>query len=59
MQKLWGPQDVANFFGIPVSTVYQWRTRGTGPIGKRVGKHVRYRSEDVESWFDAQPDEAI
>ncbi|WP_344923806.1 helix-turn-helix domain-containing protein [Saccharopolyspora gregorii] len=43
MQKLWGPSDVADYLGVPVGTVYQWRTRGTGPTGKRVGKHVRYR----------------
>ena len=30
MQKLWGPQDVADYLGVPIGTVYQWRSRGTG-----------------------------
>ena len=59
MQKLWGPSDVADYLGVPVGTVYQWRTRGTGPTGKRVGKYVRYRPEDVEAWYDALPEGAI
>ena len=59
MQKLWGPQDVADYLGVPIGTVYQWRSRGTGPVGKRIGKHVRYRPEDVEAWFDSQPEGVI
>lgn len=59
IRNLWGPQDVADYLGVPINTVYQWRTRGSGPPGRRVGKHVRYRPEDVEAWFDCQPDGVI
>lgn len=45
--------DVAAYLGIPVGTVYQWRHKGTGPAGMRVGRHVRYRRRDVEAWLDA------
>jgi excisionase family DNA binding protein len=57
--KLWGPQDVAEYLNVPVGTVYQWRSCGGGPPGRRVGKYVRYRPEDVEAWFDGQPDGVI
>lgn len=39
---------------IPKATLYSWRTNGKGPIGIRVGKHLRYRRADVEAWLDAQ-----
>jgi excisionase family DNA binding protein len=51
MGKLWGPKEVAEYLGIPVQTIYQWRTRGYGPPGRRIGKHVRYLPEDVREWF--------
>lgn len=58
MGKLWGPKEVAEYLGIPVQTIYQWRTRGYGPPGRRIGKHVRYRPADVEKWVAELPTEA-
>jgi excisionase family DNA binding protein len=51
---LWGPADLADYLGVPVQTIYQWRTRGYGPAGIRIGKHVRYRPADVEVWIADQ-----
>lgn len=48
------PQTLANRLGIPVKTVYVWRTQGKGPKGFRVGKHVRYKLEQVEAWENEQ-----
>ena len=48
------PQDLAAREGVPVATVYNWRTSGYGPRGFRVGKYLRYRLEDVEAWEAAQ-----
>ena len=48
------PEDLADREGVPVPTVYQWRSRGTGPPGFRVGRHVRYRLADVVAWEEAQ-----
>jgi excisionase family DNA binding protein len=50
----WGVEDVARYLGIPVKTLYNWRTENYGPKGVRVGKHVRYDPQDVVDWFDAQ-----
>ncbi|MGX7825629.1 helix-turn-helix transcriptional regulator [Actinokineospora sp. 24-640] len=44
--------EVAAYLRVPVTTVYQWRTRGYGPVGRRVGRHLRYRAEDVARWVD-------
>lgn len=54
MSKLWSIQDLADFLGVPVQTIYQWRTKGYGPTGRRIGKYVRYRPEDVAEWVEAQ-----
>jgi DNA-binding transcriptional MerR regulator len=53
MERLWTVADVAEYLGIPVKTLYDWRTRDYGPSGKRVGKYLRYKAQDVIAWFDA------
>jgi excisionase family DNA binding protein len=51
--ELWGPQQLAEYLSIPLATVYRWRTRRYGPPGVRMGKHVRYRKDDVERWVNS------
>jgi predicted DNA-binding transcriptional regulator AlpA len=48
--RLWSVQDVSDYLGVPVQTVYGWRSSGTGPPGRRVGKRLRYRPQDVRDW---------
>jgi excisionase family DNA binding protein len=50
------PYEVASYLGVPLRTVYRWRTRGDGPRGYRVGRHVRYRIVDVERWLEGHRD---
>jgi excisionase family DNA binding protein len=50
IERLWGVQDVAEYLDVPAQTVYQWRTKGYGPPGVRVGRYVKYRPEDVRAW---------
>ncbi|MEU2400293.1 helix-turn-helix domain-containing protein [Streptomyces pseudogriseolus] len=45
--------DVADLLGVPVETVYQWRRKGTGPRGFRVGRHLRFDPEDVRAWVES------
>jgi excisionase family DNA binding protein len=49
-ERLWGVRDVAEYLGIPVQTIYQWRTKNYGPPGRRMGKHVRFVPEEVRAW---------
>lgn len=58
-RKLGTAAEVADFLGVPVKTLYTWRTTSTGPRASKVGKHLRYRWADVESWLDAQADEQV
>ncbi|MFC9089975.1 helix-turn-helix transcriptional regulator [Nocardiopsis dassonvillei] len=45
---------MAQHLRVPVTTLYQWRYRKVGPVGRRVGRHIRYRWSDVEEWLDQQ-----
>jgi len=58
--NLLSPAELADYLNVPIATVYRWRSRGDGPPGIRVGRHVRYRREAVEKWLDEQssPDSA-
>ena len=47
---LWTVQDLSEYLRIPVQTIYQWRTRGYGPPGHRMGKHVRFFPDEVREW---------
>lgn len=49
---LWTVQDVSDFLRVPVQTLHSWRVQGYGPPARRMGKHLRYRSEDVMAWLD-------
>jgi excisionase family DNA binding protein len=55
--KLMSLTDVSEMLGIPVHTLYRWRYMGDGPIGYRVGRHVRYRREAVEAWLEQRADQ--
>jgi predicted DNA-binding transcriptional regulator AlpA len=51
--RMWSVEDLSNFLQVPVKTLYQWRLRGYGPKGRRVGKYVRYKESDVVEWIDS------
>jgi len=46
--------DLAAYLGVPVSTVYDWRTNGKGPAAHRVGKHLKFAVSDVRIWVEQQ-----
>lgn len=54
LQRLLSAQEVADYLGVPITTVYTWRHRSQGPPGFRVGRHLRYRRRDVEAWIERQ-----
>lgn len=52
--RLWSLKDVSEFLGVPVKTLYAWRSLGSGPPGYRVGRHVRYDPDQVRAWLLTQ-----
>lgn len=53
MTPLWTANDVSTYLGVPVKTLYKWRSMNYGPKGHRVGRFLRYRPTDVEAWLDS------
>ncbi len=51
LDRLLTVEELADYLGVPVATLYQWRHRGEGPPGFRVGRYIRYRRNDVEQWI--------
>jgi predicted DNA-binding transcriptional regulator AlpA len=49
-ERMWTPEDVSTFLGVPVPTLYRWRCTGTGPTAYRLGKHLRYDPAEVRAW---------
>lgn len=54
LDALLTPPDVARYLGVPIGTLANWRYQGRGPASLRVGRHVRYRIEDLATWVEAQ-----
>lgn len=58
--RLWTPSELADYTGIPVRTLADWRTerarnRGLGlPFVALSSHNVRYRDEDVEAFIAAR-----
>ena len=46
-------EDLAEYLGVPIATIYDWRVDGKGPCGIRVGRHVKFTARDVRAWIDA------
>jgi excisionase family DNA binding protein len=47
-------EELAEYLGVPVTTIYDWRVDGKGPCGVRVGRHVKFTVSDVLAWIDEQ-----
>jgi predicted DNA-binding transcriptional regulator AlpA len=56
MDPLLDAAQVANWLGISIATLYDQRHRrvGIGNLAIKVGRHLRWRSTDVERWLDQQ-----
>ena len=54
LDRLLTVDDLADYLGVPVATIYAWRYRRQGPPGFRVGRHLRFRRADAEQWIAEQ-----
>lgn len=56
MMKLMDIHEVADLVGLPVATLYQQRhhREGVGGLALRLGRHLRWRPEDINAWLDQQ-----
>ncbi|MFI6428624.1 helix-turn-helix transcriptional regulator [Promicromonospora sp. NPDC050880] len=50
--------ELADYLGLPVRTIYAWRTEGKGPRGVLLGKHVKFYASDVQAWLASRRETA-
>ena len=55
--RLWSVWDVSEYLGIPMQTLYAWRSAATGPPGRFVRRRLRSRPQDVRDWVAGLPTE--
>jgi excisionase family DNA binding protein len=48
------PEAAASLLSVRQRTLETWRRRATGPAYIRMGRLVRYRQQDVETWLEAR-----
>jgi len=44
--------ELAEDLGVSIKTIYEWRQTGRGPIGIRMGRHLKFAVSDVCTWLD-------
>ena len=54
LEPLLGIETLADYLGVPVTTIYDWRVAGKGPCGIRVGRHIKFAVSDVRAWLAQQ-----
>ena len=50
MENLMYTNERAEYLGIAVSTIVDYRLKGIGPVYVKIGHLVRYRKADVDNW---------
>lgn len=43
--------ELAAHLGVPVQTIHDLRHTGRGPRGFRVGRELRYRLSEIQTWL--------
>jgi len=49
--QLLTPAQVSEILQVPVATLYRWRYYRVGPRAGKVGRHLRYRRDEIDRWL--------
>lgn len=52
LEPLMRVDDLADYLGVPVQTIYDWRLSGRAPRACKFGKHLRFAVSDVQEWLE-------
>ncbi|MCL2780651.1 MAG: helix-turn-helix domain-containing protein [Actinomycetia bacterium] len=47
-------EELSEYLGVPVTTIYDWRVGGRGPCAIRVGRYLKFAVADVLAWVGEQ-----
>lgn len=57
--RLLNEQEAADFLGVSIRTMQNWRHRGGGPSYIKLNsRSVRYQLSDLKAWIEAQKAES-
>ncbi|NCD25803.1 MAG: DNA-binding protein [Deltaproteobacteria bacterium] len=48
----WKEQQAADYIGMKVATLRQWRFLSKGPVFLKIGRSCRYRKEDLDAFLE-------
>ncbi len=52
LEPLVGVEELAEYLGVPVQTIYDWRLSGRAPRAYKFGKHLRFAASDTAEWLE-------
>ncbi|MBA3429971.1 MAG: helix-turn-helix domain-containing protein [Actinobacteria bacterium] len=52
MPSLLSVRQLSELLQIPVSTIYGWRYKREGPKASKVGRYLRFSTDDVLRWLE-------
>lgn len=58
LEPLIGVEELAEYLGVPVQTIYDWRLSAHAPRAYKIGKHLRFALSDVQAWLEEQREAA-
>jgi excisionase family DNA binding protein len=58
LEPLLGIGELAEYLGVPVQTIYDWRMSAHAPRAYKIGKHLRFALSDVQAWLEEQREAA-
>lgn len=51
LEPLLSIEELSEYLGVPVRTLYDWRLVGRGPCAVHVGRQIRCFVSDVHEWL--------
>ena len=54
LERLLSIQELSEYLGVPVKTLYSWRAQRVGPRAVNVGRALRYPESAIIAWLEAQ-----
>jgi excisionase family DNA binding protein len=57
LERLLSVEELSDYLGVPVRTLYDWRVDGRGPKALHAGRVLRYPESAVRSWIEANLDD--
>jgi hypothetical protein len=58
LEQLISIDELSDYLGVPVRTIYVWRLTGHGSCAIRCSRHLKYAITDVREWLATQRESA-